>query len=147
DAPIHEWTRQHFRMGAILGHNMDFDVNVLRRYGIEISSSIRDTMLAARLLGLGKEKVSEEDVWKCEILSGEKTPTLMTSTTKARCTIQPTTPLMPLFIVTLGRAFPKRSPNWEIRIGAFLKLARRNVNMFAGTSNIFLPCGNDWKAN
>jgi DNA polymerase-1 len=41
---------------TIVGHNLDFDLTVLRRYGITCSSSIVDTMLASRLLGLGKEK-------------------------------------------------------------------------------------------
>jgi DNA polymerase I-like protein with 3'-5' exonuclease and polymerase domains len=72
DGPIPDWIRELLRTRTILGHNLDFDVNVLRRYGIEISSSIRDSMLAARLLGLGKEKASEEDVWECEVLSDEE---------------------------------------------------------------------------
>jgi hypothetical protein len=41
---------------TLVGHNLDFDLSVLRRYGITISSAVIDTMLASRLLGLGKEK-------------------------------------------------------------------------------------------
>ena len=47
---------------VLMGHNLDFDVTVLRRYGIELSSTWIDTMLAARLLGLGKERGSEDAV-------------------------------------------------------------------------------------
>jgi DNA polymerase-1 len=46
---------------TLVGHNLDFDVTVLRRYGIELSSTWIDTMLAARLLGLGKERGSEDE--------------------------------------------------------------------------------------
>jgi hypothetical protein len=41
---------------TLVGHNLDFDITVLRRYGITCSNSIVDTMTASRLLGLGKEK-------------------------------------------------------------------------------------------
>ena len=41
---------------TLVGHNLDFDLSVLRRYGITLSSAVIDTMLASRLLGLGKEK-------------------------------------------------------------------------------------------
>lgn len=41
---------------TLVGHNLDFDLSVLRRYGIPVSSSVFDTMLASRLLSLGKEK-------------------------------------------------------------------------------------------
>jgi DNA polymerase I-like protein with 3'-5' exonuclease and polymerase domains len=41
---------------TIVGHNLDFDITVLRRYGVTCSNSIIDTMLASRFLGLGKEK-------------------------------------------------------------------------------------------
>jgi DNA polymerase I-like protein with 3'-5' exonuclease and polymerase domains len=52
---------------TVVGHNLDFDAHILRRYGLTVSCSIRDTMLAARLLGLGKEKGS--DFTGCEVLS------------------------------------------------------------------------------
>jgi DNA polymerase-1 len=41
---------------TLLGHNLDFDVTVLRRYGIAVSSHWVDTMLASRLLNLGRER-------------------------------------------------------------------------------------------
>jgi DNA polymerase I len=41
---------------TLVGHNLDFDITILRRYGIHVSNAICDTMLASRLLGLGKEK-------------------------------------------------------------------------------------------
>ena len=47
---------------VLIGHNLDFDATVLRRYGIELSSTWIDTMLAARLLGLGKERGSEDAI-------------------------------------------------------------------------------------
>jgi 3'-5' exonuclease len=50
---------------TLVGHNLDFDITVLRRYEITCSNSIVDTMLASRLLRLGKEKVrvsSEADL-------------------------------------------------------------------------------------
>ena len=49
---------------TLVGHNLDFDLTVLRRYGIPVSNSVVDTMLASRLLGLGKENPhpDEEDL-------------------------------------------------------------------------------------
>jgi DNA polymerase I-like protein with 3'-5' exonuclease and polymerase domains len=44
---------------TLVGHNLDFDITVLHRYGIKTSSSVVDTMLAARLLNLGKEKLKD----------------------------------------------------------------------------------------
>ena len=41
---------------TLVGHNLDFDATVLRRHGIPVSSSVRDTLIASRLLGLGKQK-------------------------------------------------------------------------------------------
>jgi DNA polymerase I-like protein with 3'-5' exonuclease and polymerase domains len=66
DGPIPGTLRSLITTYTLVGHNLDFDVNVLRRYGVTVSSSIRDTMLAARLLGLGKEKGS--DFASCEVL-------------------------------------------------------------------------------
>jgi DNA polymerase I-like protein with 3'-5' exonuclease and polymerase domains len=43
---------------TLLGHNLDFDCTVLRRYGVVLSSTWIDTMLASRLLGLGLERGS-----------------------------------------------------------------------------------------
>jgi DNA polymerase I-like protein with 3'-5' exonuclease and polymerase domains len=59
NGPIPGTLRDLIATHTLVGHNLDFDVNVLRRYGVRVSSSIRDTMLAARLLGLGKEKGSD----------------------------------------------------------------------------------------
>jgi DNA polymerase I-like protein with 3'-5' exonuclease and polymerase domains len=69
EGPVPEWIQELLRSRTIIGHNLDFDINVLRRYGITISDSIRDTMLAARLLGLGKEKAGQRDVLECEIIA------------------------------------------------------------------------------
>jgi DNA polymerase III epsilon subunit-like protein len=41
---------------TLVGHNLDFDLTVLRRHAVAVSGSVIDTMLASRLLGLGKEK-------------------------------------------------------------------------------------------
>src|SRR5262249_9504805 len=57
---------------TLVGHNLDFDVNVLRRYGVWVSASIRDTLIAARLLGLGKEKDHAENPWRCDELLDEE---------------------------------------------------------------------------
>ena len=43
---------------TLIGHNLDFDLTVLRRYEIAVSDKILDTMIASRLLGLGKQKLS-----------------------------------------------------------------------------------------
>jgi DNA polymerase-1 len=59
DAPISDSLRDFITTSTLVAHNADFDVNVLRRYGVTVSSSIRDTMLAARLLVLGKTKGSK----------------------------------------------------------------------------------------
>jgi DNA polymerase I-like protein with 3'-5' exonuclease and polymerase domains len=67
DGPIPDWIQELLRTRTILGHNLDFDVNVLRRYGVTISDSIRDTMLAARLLGLGRHKNDRDDIASCEV--------------------------------------------------------------------------------
>ena len=60
---------------TLIGHNLDFDLTVLRRYGIQVSSSVVDTLLASRLLGLGKEKfkVPEEVDLAPEEFPGEFT--------------------------------------------------------------------------
>jgi DNA polymerase-1 len=42
---------------TLVAHNADFDLSVLRRYGIPVSSAVIDTIIASRLLGLGKEKL------------------------------------------------------------------------------------------
>ena len=53
---------------ALVGHNLDFDLTVLRRYGIPVSSSVLDTRLASRLLGLGKEKFKvRSDIAYCDL--------------------------------------------------------------------------------
>ena len=57
---------------TLVGHNLDFDLTVLRHYGIPIASSLLDTMLASRLLGLGKEKFKvPSDVAYCDLDSEE----------------------------------------------------------------------------
>jgi DNA polymerase-1 len=57
DGPIPESLRDLIASSTLIVHNLDFDISILRRYGISVSSSIIDTMIAARLLGLGKEKI------------------------------------------------------------------------------------------
>jgi DNA polymerase I-like protein with 3'-5' exonuclease and polymerase domains len=52
--------QEHLANRTLVGHNLDFDITVLRRYGIRTSNQVVDTMLAARLLGLGKERGSED---------------------------------------------------------------------------------------
>jgi hypothetical protein len=47
---------------VLIGHNIDFDAFVLRRYMITLSPTWIDTMLAARLLGLGKERGSRDAI-------------------------------------------------------------------------------------
>jgi DNA polymerase I-like protein with 3'-5' exonuclease and polymerase domains len=69
DGPIPDTLRELIANVPLVGHNLDFDVHVLRRYGVTVSSSIRDTMLAARLLGLGKEKGS--GFIGCEVICEE----------------------------------------------------------------------------
>ena len=56
---------------TIVAHNADFDLSVLRRYGISVSSSIIDTMIASRLLGLGKEKFKVPDTACCDLSDEE----------------------------------------------------------------------------
>ena len=55
-SPIPPEVMEAFGSCTLVGHNLDFDITVLRRHGITCSNSIVDTMLASRLLGLGKEK-------------------------------------------------------------------------------------------
>jgi DNA polymerase I-like protein with 3'-5' exonuclease and polymerase domains len=55
--PIH--IQEHLVNRTIVGHNLDFDLTVLHRYGIRTSDSVVDTMLAARLLNLGKERLQD----------------------------------------------------------------------------------------
>ena len=52
---------------TLVGHNLDFDLTVLRRYGIPVSSSVIDTMVASRLLGLGKEKLKFQADAYCDL--------------------------------------------------------------------------------
>jgi DNA polymerase I-like protein with 3'-5' exonuclease and polymerase domains len=53
---------------TLVGHNLDFDLTVLRRYGIPVSSSVIDTLTASRLLGLGKEKLKfQTDTAYCDL--------------------------------------------------------------------------------
>jgi DNA polymerase I-like protein with 3'-5' exonuclease and polymerase domains len=56
--PLH--IQEHLVNRTIVGHNLDFDITVLRRYALRTSNQVVDTMLAARLLGLGKERGSED---------------------------------------------------------------------------------------
>jgi DNA polymerase I-like protein with 3'-5' exonuclease and polymerase domains len=55
--PLH--VLEQLKNRTIVGHNLDFDLTVLHRYGIRTSDSVVDTMLAARLLNLGKEKLKD----------------------------------------------------------------------------------------
>jgi DNA polymerase I-like protein with 3'-5' exonuclease and polymerase domains len=68
DGSIPETLRTLIATSTLVGHNLDFDITVLRRYGVIVSSSIRDTMLACRLLELGKEKWTAEDIMSCEVI-------------------------------------------------------------------------------
>ena len=53
---------------ALVGHNLDFDLTVLRRHAVAVSGSVIDTMLASRLLGLGKEKFRvPADIAYCDL--------------------------------------------------------------------------------
>ena len=57
-----------FATRTLAGHNLDFDLSVLRRYKITISSAVIDTMLVSRLLGLGKEKLKfSSDIAYCDL--------------------------------------------------------------------------------
>ena len=56
---------------TIVGHNLDFDITVLRRYGIPVSNSILDTMIASRLLGMGKEKFKVPETAYCDLSDEE----------------------------------------------------------------------------
>ena len=53
-SPIPPEVMEAFGSCTLVGHNLDFDITVLRRHGITCSNSIVDTMLASRLLGLAK---------------------------------------------------------------------------------------------
>jgi DNA polymerase I-like protein with 3'-5' exonuclease and polymerase domains len=53
EGPIPQEFRDLLLRGPLVGHNLDFDLNVLLRYDCELASEVFDTMLAARLLGLG----------------------------------------------------------------------------------------------
>ena len=69
---------------TLVGHNLDFDLTVLRRYGISVSSIVLDTMIASRLLGLGKQKpkfgaqtyedISIEEIEEMELEAEEEDP-------------------------------------------------------------------------
>ena len=59
--------QQALATSTLVGHNLDFDITVLRRYGITCSSSIIDTMTASRLLGLGKEKFKVPPEASCDL--------------------------------------------------------------------------------
>ena len=53
---------------TLVGHNLDFDLTVLRRHAVAASGSVIDTMLASRLLGLGKEKFRvPSDIAYCDL--------------------------------------------------------------------------------
>jgi 3'-5' exonuclease len=56
---------------TIVGHNIDFDATTFRRYAISVSSSVIDTMIASRLLALGKEKFKVPDVAYCDLSDEE----------------------------------------------------------------------------
>jgi hypothetical protein len=51
--------QRELRSSTLIGHNLDFDITVLHRFGIRTSGGVIDTMLAARLLSLGKEKLKD----------------------------------------------------------------------------------------
>jgi DNA polymerase I-like protein with 3'-5' exonuclease and polymerase domains len=53
EGPIPDDIRVLLTSGPIVGHNLDFDLTVLLRYDCELAAEVFDTMLAARLLGLG----------------------------------------------------------------------------------------------
>jgi hypothetical protein len=55
DGPIPVRFRELFAnpQTTLVAHNLDFDCHLLRRYGLTLSSRVFDTLLAARLLGLG----------------------------------------------------------------------------------------------
>ena len=56
---------------TLVGHNLDFDITILRRYRIPVSNSILDTMLASRLLGMGKEKFKVPETAYCDLSDEE----------------------------------------------------------------------------
>jgi DNA polymerase I-like protein with 3'-5' exonuclease and polymerase domains len=56
--PIPQEFRDLLSSGPICCHNADFDLTVLLRYDLELSFEVFDTLVAARLLGLGLSKES-----------------------------------------------------------------------------------------
>jgi DNA polymerase I-like protein with 3'-5' exonuclease and polymerase domains len=62
DPVLPDWLLQALAARTIIGHNLDFDITVLRRYGIPLSGRFIDTMIAARLLGLGKERGAQDAI-------------------------------------------------------------------------------------
>jgi DNA polymerase I-like protein with 3'-5' exonuclease and polymerase domains len=71
DGPIPDSLRDLIASSILVGHNLDFDITVLRRYGVTVSSFIWDTMLACRLLELGKERGSVDDIMGCEVIDDD----------------------------------------------------------------------------
>jgi DNA polymerase-1 len=71
DPNLSDSVREALATCTLVGHNLDFDLTVLRRYGITVSSSVIDTMIASRLLGLGKEKFKVSDVAYCDLSDEE----------------------------------------------------------------------------
>lgn len=62
DPELPEGLRHALKHSTLLAHNIDFDATILRRHGIELSSTWVDTMLGARLLGLGKERGNHDAI-------------------------------------------------------------------------------------
>jgi 3'-5' exonuclease len=56
---------------TLVGHNLDFDLTVLRALWDHSLFSVIDTMIASRLLGLGKEKFRVPDEAYCDLDSEE----------------------------------------------------------------------------
>jgi len=79
-----ENVREALATSTLVGHNLSFDLTILRRYGIAVSSSVIDTMIASRLLGLGKQKpkfstqtyedISIEEIEEAELEAEEEDP-------------------------------------------------------------------------
>jgi hypothetical protein len=71
DPNLADSVREALANCTLVGHNLDFDLTVLRRYEITVSSSVIDVMMASRLLGLGKEKSKDSDMAYCDLSDEE----------------------------------------------------------------------------